>query len=160
MTRNNHKYSKKNKIFLLKSGWCTRQSDETQGNSSTQALSTKMVFSGVGRETDNKRRRKQSQVKSKNLIIPHRASQLNVSVRLTFLHLSSSLSVLFFASFFFCCLSIFLHRRRQFLSRALVFDCFLVLRRIGEYISLHLFYFGNLSSSCSLIPKIWVIVPP
>ena len=29
---------------------------------------------------------------------------------------------------------------------------FLVFRRIGEYISLDLFYFVNLTSSCSLIP--------
>ena len=31
-------------------------------------------------------------------------------------------------------------RRRQFLSTALVYYCFLVFRRIGEYISLDLFY--------------------
>ena len=34
--------------------------------------------------------------------------------------------------------------------KALVYYCCLVFRRIGEYISLHLFYFVNLTSSCSL----------
>ena len=29
-------------------------------------------------------------------------------------------------------------------------------RRIGEYISLNLFYFVNLTSSCSLIPRFYV----
>ena len=40
----------------------------------------------------------------------------------------------------------------NFLSKALVFPCFLVLRRIGEYISLVLFcQFCQLTSSCPLI---------
>ena len=33
-----------------------------------------------------------------------------------------------------------------------VYYCFLVFRRIGEYISLNQFYFVNLTSSCSFIP--------
>ena len=37
---------------------CTHQCDETQGNNSAQAISTKMVFFGC-RKIDNKRRRKQ-----------------------------------------------------------------------------------------------------
>ena len=37
------------------------------------------------------------------------------------------------------------------LSKALVHYCFLVFRRIGEYISLDLFYFVSLTNSCSLI---------
>ena len=45
-------------------------------------------------------------------------------------------------------------RRRHILSKALVSYCFLVFRRTGEYISLDLFYFVKLSSSCSLIPPI------
>ena len=40
----------------------------------------------------------------------------------------------------------------NFLSKVLVCYCFLVFRRIGEYVSLDLFYFVNLTSSCSLIP--------
>ena len=40
----------------------------------------------------------------------------------------------------------------NFLSKALVFHCFLVFRRIGEYISLDLFRFVNITSSCLLIP--------
>ena len=42
----------------------------------------------------------------------------------------------------------------NFLSKTLVFHCFLVFCRIGEYISLDLFYFVNLTGSCSLIPCI------
>ena len=35
-----------------------------------------------------------------------------------------------------------------------MYYCFLLFRRIGEYISLDLFYFVNLTSSCSLIPGV------
>ena len=64
------------------------------------------------------------------------------------MHISFFLSVFFFASFLL--LSIFLAPDKDnFLSKALVLHCFLVFRRIGEYISLVLFY--NLTSSCSLI---------
>ena len=41
----------------------------------------------------------------------------------------------------------------NFLSKALVFHRFLVFHHIGENISLDLFYFVNLTSSCSLIPQ-------
>ena len=58
--------------------------------------------------------------------------------------------IVFFASFLFCCLSIFLHPKKTILSKALVYCCFLVFRCIGEYISLHLFYFVSLTSSCLL----------
>ena len=59
----------------------------------------------------------------------------------------SCVSVLFFASFFFCCLSIFLHPKKTLiLSKTLVYYCFLVFR----HISLDLFYFVNLISGCSL----------
>ena len=40
------------------------------------------------------------------------------------------------------------------LSKALVQLYLVVFRRIGEYISLELFFFVNLTSSCSLIP--WI----
>ena len=52
-------------------------------------------------------------------------------------------------------LSIFLaFDEDNFLSKALVFHCFLVLRCIGEYISLVLFcQFCHLTSSCSFIPQ-------
>ena len=54
----------------------------------------------------------------------------------------SSLSVLFVASFFLCCLSS-CTQRRHFSSEALVHCCFLVFRPIGEYISLDLFHFNT-----------------
>ena len=60
----------------------------------------------------------------------------------------SCLSSLVSASFFSCCLSIFLHPKKT-----LVYCCFLVFRSIGEYISLDLFYFVSLTSSCSLITR-------
>ena len=41
-----------------------------------------------------------------------------------------------------------------FLLKVPVYCCFLAFRRIGEYISLDLFYFVNLTSSCSLIETI------
>ena len=53
--------------------------------------------------------------------------------------ISSFLSVLCFLLL----LSIFLTRRRQFLSKALVYYCFLVFRHTGEYISLDLFYWDE-----------------
>ena len=49
-------------------------------------------------------------------------------------------------------LSVFLHPKKSILVKTLVHYCFLVFRLIGEYISLDLFYFVNLTSSCSLIP--------
>ena len=55
-------------------------------------------------------------------------------------------------SSFVVCLSSYI-RRRQFLSEALVCCYFLVFRRIGENISLDIFYFVNLTRSCSLIPE-------
>ena len=36
-------------------------------------------------------------------------------------------------------------------------DCYLVFRRIGEYTSVDLFYFVNLTSSCSLIPPFFFL---
>ena len=39
------------------------------------------------------------------------------------------------------------------LSKAPVYYCFLLFHRIGEFISLDVFYFVNLTSSCSLIPQ-------
>ena len=69
-----------------------------------------------------------------NVTLRHITAELNQS------HwISSFSSVLFFASFF-CCLSS-CTRKRQFLSKALVYYCFLVFRRTGGYISLDLFYF-------------------
>ena len=63
---------------------------------------------------------------------------------------SPFLSVIFFASFFFCCLSLFLHPKKTiFVERA----CVLVFHCIGEYITLDLFYLVNLASICSLSPK-------
>ena len=50
--------------------------------------------------------------------------------------------------------------RRQFLSKARVYYCFLVFRRIGEYISLNLFYCVNHTSRCSLIPPLRYVTPP
>ena len=46
----------------------------------------------------------------------------------------------------------------NFLSKALVFHCFVVFRRMGEHISLDLFYFVNLSCYCSLILQYSVVV--
>ena len=59
-------------------------------------------------------------------------------------------------SSFVVCLS-FYTRRRHFLSKALVYYCFLVFRRIGEYISLDLFCFVSLTSSCLFIPRIMCV---
>ena len=67
------------------------------------------------------------------------------------LYICSFLSVLFFASFFFFCLSLFLHPKKTILLKALVYYCFLVFRCIGEYISLNLFYFVNLTSSSLIL---------
>ena len=55
-------------------------------------------------------------------------------------------------NFFWFFLCILLHLTIFFLSKGLVFPCFLVFRRLGEYISLELFYFVSLTSGCSLIP--------
>ena len=52
----------------------------------------------------------------------------------------------------FCYLSSCTRRRQVFFSKALVYYCFLVFRRFGEYISIDLFYFVNLTSS-SLNPQ-------
>ena len=41
----------------------------------------------------------------------------------------------------------------NFLSKAFVFHCVFAFCRIGEYISPDLFYFVDLTSSCSLIPR-------
>ena len=79
-------------------GKCTHQCDETQGNNSVQALSTKNVF------------------------------------------FSSFLSVLFFASSFLLLSVCLLAPEDENLPKALVHYCFLVFRRIGEYISLGLVY--------------------
>ena len=66
-------------------------------------------------------------------------------------YISSFLSILFFTSFFFCCLSSCTWRR-QFV-KVLVYYCFLVFRRTDAYISQDLFYFVNLTSSChSFLP--------
>ena len=108
-------------------GKCTHQCDETQGSNSTQALSTKSVFFGC-----KKRDRRQKKKEAKNRTDKKELMYKNVKNEYF-------LSVLFFASFFFCCLSSYT-RRRPFLSKALVYYCFLVFRRIGEYISLDLFY--------------------
>ena len=73
-------------------------------------------------------------------------------------YISSFFSVFFFASFFFhhyYYQSIYRLSPEEdnFLLKALVFHCFFVFCRIGEYnISLDLFYFVNLTSSCSFIP--------
>ena len=44
-------------------------------------------------------------------------------------------------------------RRRNFLSKAVVYCCFLF-RRIGEHICLDLFHFVSLTNSCPLTPLI------
>ena len=48
--------------------------------------------------------------------------------------------------------SAFLTPDGDLVSKALVFFIFFMCRRIGEYISLELFCFVNLTSSCSFIP--------
>ena len=65
------------------------------------------------------------------------------------------LSFLFFTSFFFFIYFSSCTQRRQFLLKALMYYCFLVFPCIGEYISLDLFCFVNLTSSCSLTPGFW-----
>ena len=63
--------------------------------------------------------------------------------------IASSLS--FIASFFFYYyLTIFLHLKKTISCRKRL--CFLVLRRIGKYISRDLLYFIHFTSRCSLIP--------
>ena len=43
--------------------------------------------------------------------------------------------------------------KRPFLSKALIaYYCFLMFRCTGEYISLDMFYFVNITNSCSVIP--------
>ena len=110
---------------VLDLGKCIHLYDETQGTIKHKRFRRKLSSSGVRRQ----------------IIID------------SFLYINS-LSVFFFASFFFYYyLSIFFTPDEDnFLSKALVFHCFIVFRHIGEYISLDLFYFVNLTSSCSLIP--------
>ena len=74
-----------------------------------------------------------------------------------FFYISSFLSVLFFASFFFCCLSSCIRRKKK-LSKALVYYCFLVFRRIGEYISLHLFY-TLFIDAVNDVMLLWLAIP-
>ena len=65
-----------------------------------------------------------------------------------------SISFCYFLSSFHYFLSLFYTRRRPWVESACVFNCSLCqCRRIGEYISLELFYFVSLASSCSLIPE-------
>ena len=58
-------------------------------------------------------------------------------------------SLVYFFNYY---LSILLHPTKTFCRLCFVGPC--VSCRIGEYISPHLFYFVNLTSSCSLIPQI------
>ena len=69
----------------------------------------KLSSLGVRRETDNKRRRQQRTGRTTD-----------------FFYISSFLSVQFFASFFFCCLSLFLHPKKTIFVESmcvLLFSC-------------------------------------
>ena len=70
-----------------------------------------------------------------------------------FTSVPSCLSSSLLPSSFVVCL-FFLHPKKTvfFWSKGLVYSCFLVFHHTGEYIALNLFYFINLTSSCSLIP--------
>ena len=137
-------------------GQGTHQCDETQRNNNTQALSTKIVFFKC-KKIDNKRssKRRSGQAKKSWCTKMLRMTKNSSFLLLLLLLYINSLSVLFFASpsssssssfssssffFFFVCLSSYT-QRRIFLSKALVYYCFLVFRRTGGYISLDLFYF-------------------
>ena len=58
----------------------------------------------------------------------------------------------FFASFF-CYMSVLTPEEDNFCRKRLCTIVFLAFCLIGEYFSLYLFYFVNLTSSCSLIPR-------
>ena len=66
----------------------------------------------------------------------------------------SSLSVLFFCFLLLFVVPFYLLTPKEFLllSKAVVYYSFLEFRSSGKYISLGLFYFVNLTSSCPLIP--------
>ena len=61
------------------------------------------------------------------------------------------------ASFFFL-LSIFLPPKKTILSKVLVYYCFFLFLRTGEYIPLAQFCFVKLASSCSRIPLHTIIM--
>ena len=69
-----------------------------------------------------------------------------INLLVTFFYIAPCLSSSFLPSSFVVCLSPYT-RRRQLLSKVLVYYCFLVFRRVGDYISPDLFYFVNLTSS-------------
>ena len=90
-------------------GICTHQCDGTQGNNSTQALLTKIVYFRC-EKTDNKRRRKQRRGQTRSIV--------------TF-YISSFLSVLFFVSIF-CLFFVFMHPKKTVFVEstcALLFPC-------------------------------------
>ena len=58
-----------------------------------------------------------------------------------FFYISFFWSAHFFASFFFCYIYLLAPKKHNILSKALVYHCFLVFRRIGECISLDVFCF-------------------
>ena len=116
----------------------------------TRALSTKMVFLGckkIDRQTtkeEGSKRRGETR-RSRLQIFKNRhlmTSSLVYVFILNIFFLHHPLLVCSLLCFLLLLLSVYLlaPRRRQFLSKALVRYCFLVFRRIGEYISLDLFY--------------------
>ena len=86
---------------------CTHQCDETHRNNSKHVLLTQIVFFGC-KKTDRQQKNKEAKKRT-----------------------DKTSMVLFFASFFFCYLSS-RTQRRHFLSKALVYYCFHVLRHIGD----------------------------
>ena len=82
------------------------------------------------------------------------ARPVSDKVQQVLLLLLLSIFFYYFLSSFHYFLSLFYTRRRPWVESACVFNCSLCqCRRIGEYISLELFYFVSLTSSCSLIPE-------
>ena len=81
-----------------------------------------------------------------------------------FFQISSFLFVLFLLPFSLVVYLSSCTRRRQFLTKVLVYYFFLVFHRIGEYISLHLFCYGthakqNPPSNISSVPVLLFLFP-
>ena len=127
-------------------------------NTRKRALSTKIVFFGCKKSVRQQKKKEiRKRTDKKELMYKNVKNKLNsaekiINLFVTFLYIAPGLSFSLLPSSFVVYLSPYT-RRRQRLSKVLVYYCFLVFRRVGDYISPDLFNFVNLTSSCSLIPQ-------
>ena len=141
--------NKKKNLNKENVGKCTHQRDETQENNSTQALSTKIVFFGC-KKRERQQKKKEAKKRTDKKEMMYKKCKSNVKKLYIFVHKLLVCPLLCFL--LLLSVALLIPEEDNFLSKALVYCCFLVFRRIGEYISLEMFYFVSLTSICSLIP--------